>query len=788
MAHLGGSVKRALTALPAPALLLAVLLLAPAGPAQARVVQSQDVLPAGQSGFLSAAGPGSPHLYDQLPLFTTFAYKPADLNGGGPGGETPHTGVRIARDGFGVPTVTGTTEDNLWWGAGYAVAQDRLAELELFRRRGAGTLAEILGKDSLADDVVARRDYYTAAELRRMLARLPRAIRARFNAYAAGVNAWIAHVRQTPADLPLEYRVINIPLRSWSVVDSARIGVLLARTIPTGDGNELDNVAALRAFGARRFDSILPLRVPGQITSIPTRDGTFPSQPGRTRRQEQAAFARSLVFARSLPLVPVHATPARVPTGLDRPAHAIDVALGRIGGSFMWAVRRPSDRHTFLVNGPQLGYQAPSTFVELNLHGPSTNVRGGTAPGVPIMGPGQNAHVAWGFTSGLSDDNDLYAERLSAAGSQRYRFGGRVLRMSCRREVFRYRDAGRTKSQTQSLCRTVHGPVQARAGRVAYARRYALWGRETETITGLAALNDARNLGEVDRGLRQVSWNENIIAADDGGHIGYWHPGLHPLRPLGWDERLPYPGTGEAEWRGLLPRSRDPHVIDPRGRNWLVNWNNVPAGNWTSGDAPARERENGPFHRIAELQALVRAAAAAPTFASVGVGVIRSNAVTATQRPTATARLRAAAQGATGPAADVLNTLLAWDGNYDRTGPDGTVEPGVATWRAFKAACQRVALGAPTAARRALVGTPGSEGFVESSLGETYALRTLGAAALRSAATGAAAELTVRFGSADPARWREPRSTVSATAQGLASPPAIPLLNRGSFEQIVELG
>ncbi|MFL5889156.1 MAG: penicillin acylase family protein [Solirubrobacteraceae bacterium] len=773
-----------------PVLLLAVLvlLLVPVGTAQAAIVRSEDVLPAGQSGFVGSNGGGSPHLYDQLPLFVGFRYKPADLGGGGTGGESLRRGVRIARDSYGVPSVTGATEDDLWWGAGYAVAQDRLAELELFRRRGAGTLAEILGKEMLADDIVNRRDYYTPSELRAMLARVPAALRARFRSYTAGVNAWIDHVRQVPDDLPLEFSALRIPLRPWSVLDSARIGVLLARTIPTGDGNELPNVAALRASGAARFQALLPLRVPGQITSIPARDGVFPSQPGRTRSDERRAFARSARFVRSLPLAPVNGTAAGVPTGHERPAHAIDVALGRLGGSFMWAIRRPSDGHTFLVNGPQLGYQAPSTFVELDLHGPRTDVRGGTAPGVPIMGPGHNDHVAWGFTSGLSDDNDLYAERLTGTGSRRYRFRGRVRSMSCRREVFRYRAGDGTKSVTEPLCRTLHGPVQARAASVAYARRYALWGREIETVTGLAALNDARNVGEVDRALRRVSWNENIIAADDAGHIGYWHPGLHPLRPRGWDERLPYPGTGEAEWRGLLPRSRDPHVIDPRGRNWLVNWNNVPAAAWTSGDAPARERLNGPFHRVAELQALVRDAAAAPTFESVGMGAIRPNAVTATQRPTASARLVAAAEGAPEPAASVLNTLVAWDGNYDRTGPDGTVEPGVATWRAFKAACQRVALGSPTPAERGLVGRPGEEGFVESTLGETYALRALDNRGLQRAAALAASDLSARFGTSDPAGWREPRAMIAASAQGLASPPPIPLLNRGSYEQIVELG
>jgi len=133
-----------------------------------------------------------------------------------------------------------------------------------------------------------------------------------------------------------------------------------------------------------------------------------------------------------------------VPTGKERPAHAIDVALGRVHGSFMWAIRRASDRHTFFFNGPQLGYQAPNTFVELDLKAPGVRLHTGTAPGVPVNSNGYNAHMAWGVTSGLSDDDDLFAVRL--AGPERYRFRGRIRRMSCRTERFRYSGGGTMKS------------------------------------------------------------------------------------------------------------------------------------------------------------------------------------------------------------------------------------------------------------------------------------------------------------------------------------------------------
>src|SRR6185312_1802279 len=236
------------------------LMLVAAGPAAARVIQAETVAPPGQSGF---TGPGgqSPHATDQLPLFEALTFKPEPLGGGPPVGTvTPRTGVTISRDAFGVPAISAPNTDLAWWGAGYAVAQDRLGEMELFRRQAAGTLAEVLGKRSLAADYVARRDYYTPAELMRMFRRLPAAMRARTQAYVDGVNAWIADVRQSPADMPNEFTALKVPLRNWTLLDSLRIGVLLARTIPSGDGNELGNLAALRSLGAKRFDEYLPVR------------------------------------------------------------------------------------------------------------------------------------------------------------------------------------------------------------------------------------------------------------------------------------------------------------------------------------------------------------------------------------------------------------------------------------------------------------------------------------------------------------------------------------------------
>jgi penicillin G amidase len=761
--------------------------------AGARVVRAEAILPPGQSGFVSvpgvASGTGSPHLYDQQPLFMRFERKPFGFDQPGQA-ETPKPGVRIVRDAFGVPQITGDTELDAWWGAGYAVAQDRLFELELFRRATQGRLAEILGKSYLGDDLVARRDYYTPAELDAMIARTSAPMQARTEAYRDGINAWIEHVGANPADLPGEFAATgDLPIQPWTTRDSASVGVFLARTVPSGDGNELSNLRAVQEAGPAVLDALLPLRLPGQLSTIPASEGRFPQGHPRSAREERLARKRSLAFAATLPKPSAAAAAAAA-----RKADAPPGRLGRVGGSSMFAVRGSGGR-AWLFNGPQLGFAVPELFVELEVHAPGLDVRGVTAPGVPVIGIGHNANVAWGFTSGLSDEDDLYADRVVPGDPEAYTFKGQTRRMDCRDETFAYRSPPtallgatlpETGQETQRICRTVHGPVQEREGDVAYARRYAIWGRELETLQGIADLNAARDIHDVDGAMREVTWNENVMAADSAGNIGYWHPGLFQQRPRGWDERLPYPGTGEAEWPGLVDRATLPHVIDPK-QGWLANWNNIPSQGWTTGDGVAPERVTGQFHRVGWLMRLVRRMAGAPSFAAVEHAVRREGS-TSQQRPLARTRLRRAALGADAPAAAVLRAILTWDGDYTRTDDHGTVDPGVAAWQAFKAAAAEQA-GARFGTAWQRFGTkPGTSHVFDITDAQAYALRTLGPEGYRRAARAAFEALAQRFGSTDPAAWRDKRAMYDVTAQGGGQAPPLPFFDRGTWEQIVELG
>ena len=729
---------------------VAALLAVPVA-ASARVIQAETVLPPGQSGHVPQSGT-NPHLDDQVALFESFGFKSAAFDQ--PGTTESVGGATITRDGYGVPNVRAGNDRDLWVGVGYAMAQDRLVQLELFRRATQGRLAEVLGESRLADDVVARRDYYTLRELRRMLGRLPAPLRARFDAYAEGVNLWLAKLEADPSLRPSEFVLLGLTPAPWRAVDSASVGVQLARTIPSDDGRELQNWQALRRLGARRFNRFLPLRTSDQVTTVPASEGRFPSNPGRTRKDERVGFKRSRRFLR----------------GLKAPkATAGSAALIR-GGSNAWAVRGPGN-HAYLFHGPQLGFQIPEQLAELEVHRPGLDARGVTPPGLPLVGIGRNDHIAWGLTSGLTDDDDLYAERL--AGKERYRFKGKTRRMKCRTETFRVANEQPVKRR---LCRTVHGPVQATSRGTAWARRYATWQHEMDTLVGLTELNEADSVQQAGRALDKVSWNENTMVADDQGNIGWWHPGRLPIRPKRWDERLPLPGTGNAEWRGFLRPSRRPHVINP-DQGWLANWNNMPSKGWTVGDAPAPERTSGRLHRGAFLSRLVAEAAAAPSYDAIKA-VDRTSGTTAQQRSLLQAQLQEAASGATGGAKTVLDTILAWDGNYDRTDAAGTVDPGVAAWEALKDEAVDLL---PGAVEDWLGGLGRSHAF-DFSGADAVAFRDLTPAGLRRAAANAATAL------GDPGTWRQPRRMYDVTVLGVAPKPALKFYDRGTWQQAVELG
>ena len=170
--------------------------------------------------------------------------------------------VAIRRDAQGVPHIEARSLDDAFFAQGYAVAQDRLVQLELGRRLATGELAEVVGARALEADLETRR-----LRIRRLAAMhaasLSPADRAPIAAYARGIN----HFLETHRDrLPLEFTLLKMDPAPWTVADSLSIGLHMYRSMTNSYQDELTK----RSLLASAADPAMIQRL------LPTRTGAEP--------------------------------------------------------------------------------------------------------------------------------------------------------------------------------------------------------------------------------------------------------------------------------------------------------------------------------------------------------------------------------------------------------------------------------------------------------------------------------------------------------------------------------
>ena len=453
--------------------------------------------------------------------------------------------MRIVRDTYGIPHVRAGSGPDAWFGMGFACAQDRLFQMEYDRRRAAGRWAEVAGPAAVPADILARRMNITAAA-NADVAIMSAPVRAMFDAYAAGVNAFISQ-GSPPAGLP---GAAIEPWQPWHSVASYKV-----RHILMGHWqHKLAEAMVLAHAGPEAF-ARLDLRSPaGSPLTVPP-DGRV-ARVIAEAAEEVAAAAPHLGFL-------AEAEP----------------------GSNAWAVsgRRTAHGGAVLCNDSHRALDAPNVYWQCHLTCPDFEVIGAAFAGVPGFPHfGHNGQVAWAITHASADTQDLYLEQFdeSRPGWYRNEFGWQ--QAALRTETINVRDA---EPVTAEVWRTRHGQVvhgDPRQG-MAIALRYTAtgWpGRGFEPLLPMLAARDVTELIDAQRDW--VDPVNNLVAADTGGRIAYQTRGELPVRSGPGHRRLPVPGwTGACEWTGTVPFEQMPRLLDPEAGFVMTANNKI-----TDGDEP----------------------------------------------------------------------------------------------------------------------------------------------------------------------------------------------------------
>lgn len=829
--------------------LLAILVAAAPAGAQPLFL---NILPAGQDGLVPFGTlETGPHAFDQLAMYrdlvtTAPGLTDADLlrffkdaTIGAPAAPEsaiePRPGVTISRDAFGVPHVSGVTREDVFFGAGYATARDRLFLADALRHIGRGRFSEFAGGVlGLGATLGFDRTYYRIAghsedELQAQVDALPgrypefgAQIQGDFQAFVDGMNAYIAEARLDSAKRPGEYDLFSIPLEDWRLRDIAASAVAFTTVIGFGNGGggEQRNAVLLQAlqerFGQRQGRKLWEDLRSAEDPEAPvttTRRFRYPSRQGIDDRAVAMLDAGSVVERTPLDGASTTSAPSLLfPHGMSN--------FLAITGA------KAEGRHPILVGGPQTGYFAPQALLELSLEGGGVSARGATVPGVPYVVLGHSPRIAWTATAGGSDLADVRVERVcDPPGGEPA--SGTLFRDECI-PMFHRTDSWMAGSLavTAEVERTPHGPVIGRATvggePVVLALERSTFAREIDSAPAFLLLNNdaVGTPQEFREAVQYMTGTLNWLYVDEDD-VAYFHSGRYPIRADGVDSELPSWGTGEWEWQGILPTKKQPFDVNP-DRGFVTSWNNKPARLWRAADS---NYGYGPVYRSLALDVRLERAIRQGRVSVAGAVDAMADAATVDLRgqtvlPEA---LRLAKGNADlGPLVDLLRDWMErgahridrdGNGRYDDEAAVALMDAWYPLLLAATFDEQLAGLydlvplqfdDAPSNAHLGSAYQNGYYGYLKRALRQAAgrkgkaryrALHCAGgtrascAAAVQSSLRAAADELATRFGSASPADWQaDPDADeIRFSLAGLALVGAIPWQNRPTFQQVVQV-
>jgi penicillin amidase len=481
--------------------------------------------------------------------------------------------VEVDFDRQGIPHIYAQSAPDAYLALGYLHARDRLFQMEVYRRRGSGTLAEVFGPSQLQDDIFIRQiGIRRGAEAIWQSPRLDASVRREFEAYCAGVNARIAELADR---LPPAFQQLGIRPAPWTPVDA----LVFARYMgwdQSGTDTDVWMGMLVEKLGLDTVNELFPLDRPYEISTVPASSLVASGDRGGAAAAEKNAGDDTRATDRI-----AEADAPRFPAGFDQAAlelHRRFVA-GRTGsrfafGSNNWVIdgHKSATGKPILANDPHLGFSLPAIWYTAHLVAPGLDVIGVTFPGFPYAVIGHNDRVAWGLTNLQSDAVDYFIEKTDPAHRSQYFYKGSWRDLDRREEDVPVRGDKPYHLVTES---TVHGPLVTTHG-----VRFALdWtGLEPSfEVLAFRGMNRARNVADYKLALRDLAVPAlNVIYADVDGNIAIAPHGRLPVRKHGLG-RWPVDGaSGDYDWLGFIPDDRLPFALNPP-EHYLASANGRPA-------------------------------------------------------------------------------------------------------------------------------------------------------------------------------------------------------------------
>ncbi len=476
--------------------------------------------------------------------------------------------IEIVRDKAAVPHIYADSQDDLAFGMGYVMAQDRLWQMDLFRRVATGRLSEIFGERTLKADRFAKVMGFqrNAAQL---LSSLTPEEKTYLQSFVKGINTYL---ESQPDEWPIEFSVLGYDPDPFALSDIIALAHFQSYASNHNWKYELLRASAMQELGEEKGRQLVPaLTFHGPYMALPgfhdPREGVPAVQqasPAATHNQHRVndQLIASLLQA-------------------DDVIRQISGLHGNQVHSNFWIVSGKHSRSgkPILANDYHMPFLLPSLWYELHLVGDGIDAMGITLPGYPTIVAGHNRDIAWGATTTGADSQDVFQEKLNPQNPDEYLYQGKYYPFEKIEEQISVKVEGGLKTETITVRISRHGPIintindntaddasplalqsvaNATEGQIAFCMkilRAANWQEFKETLSLMKA----------------PIWNWGY--ADVKGNIGFKINGKIPIRSKG-SGLEPVPGwNGEYEWKGMIPFDELPEVLNP-ATGYIVSANN----------------------------------------------------------------------------------------------------------------------------------------------------------------------------------------------------------------------
>jgi penicillin amidase len=479
--------------------------------------------------------------------------------------------VRVDRDALGVPTIAGTSREDVARALGFVHAQDRFFQMDLQRRQPAGELAGLVGPRALDVDQEIRVHRLRSVAHRALELAEP-SYRRVLDAYAEGVNAGLKGLGAPP----FEYLILRATPEPWLAEDSILTVLAMFNTLQGRQALFEQSHGALRDTLPEpmfRFLSSVGSEwetpVIGNPVSRPPIPGpeVFDLRHGRateTRNHGTTPGSEEKMLRASVLPWPVRNQDPDEATIIGSNNWAVDGAHSASGAAIL-----ANDMH-LSISVPIIWYRASMVFPDPAQPSANQTITGVTLPGIPGMVVGSNGHVAWGFTNTGGDWSDLVRIEPDPRDAQKYLTPDGPKPFDVFNETIAAKGAG---SRTVAVRWTIWGPIVWKDAR---GREYAQHWVAHDAASLAADVTKPERARTVDDLMAAVSGlgipNQNVTMADTSGRIAWTIGGVIPRR-IGHSGMTPESwADGSKRWDGYLTSGEFPHIVDPaNGRIWTAN-------------------------------------------------------------------------------------------------------------------------------------------------------------------------------------------------------------------------